>query len=56
MYIIYAKDMFELEEEGGKENLGHLYEMANRSMFRKESPIILGNNMDSVLSYSFNIR
>jgi hypothetical protein len=44
-YLIYGKDFF----EDSTENLKHIFEMATLSMFRKDKPIILGNNAEGAL-------
>jgi importin-8 len=45
MYIIYGKDFFETS----KENIFTIFEMANLSIFKKDPPIILGNNIEGAL-------
>lgn len=44
-YIIYGKDFFEESHE----NLKHIFDMATLSMFRKDKPVILGNNAEGAL-------
>ena len=42
---MYGKDFF----ENSVSNLQQIFEMANLSMYNKEPPIIMGNNMEGAL-------
>jgi importin-8 len=44
-YLMYGKDFF----ENSVSNLQQIFEMANLSMYNKEPPIIMGNNMEGAL-------
>ena len=48
LYIVHGRDMFTDDPEA-RTNLGYLYEMANRSLNRREPPVMLGNNMEGAL-------
>lgn len=45
MFIVNAKDIF----EGDAANMGLLIQMATLSLFKKDAPIILGNNMEGAI-------
>jgi len=44
-YIVYGKDLF----VENSQNLGILFEMANMSLYKRDPPIMLSNNMEGAL-------
>lgn len=44
-YITYGKDFFETSPE----NLSRLFEMANMSLYKRDPPIMLSNNMEGAI-------
>ena len=44
-YIVYGKEFF----EESRENIAILIDMVNLSMFKKDPPIMLSNNMEGPL-------
>jgi hypothetical protein len=44
-YIVYGKEFF----ESSRENLSTIFEMSNMSLFKKDPPIMLSNNIEGAL-------